>query len=77
MRDSALAGAGLILVVTLGAANYGGVSAASSEPPASGHACSIAAAAVRPLTGIRVCGSASPAWDDGAGGTGRWKGLTG
>ena len=56
MRDSALAGAGLILVVTLGAANYGGVSAASSEPSASGHACPIAAAAIRPLTGIRVCG---------------------
>jgi hypothetical protein len=56
MRDSALAGAGLILVVTLGAANYGGVSAASSEPPARGHACPIAAAAIRPLTGIRLCG---------------------
>jgi lipoprotein signal peptidase len=56
MRGSALAGAGLILVVTLGAANYGGVSAASSEPPARGHACPIAAAAIRPLTGIRLCG---------------------
>lgn len=40
LRISALAGAGLILVVALGAANYGGVSAASTTPPrqAGGHA---------------------------------------
>jgi len=57
IRLSALAGTGLVLVVALGAANYGGVSAASSAPARhKGHACSIGAATLRPLTGIRVCG---------------------
>jgi lipoprotein signal peptidase len=57
IRTSALAGAGLTLVVALGATNYGGVTAAASAPARrDGHACSIGAAALRPLTGIRVCG---------------------
>jgi lipoprotein signal peptidase len=57
IRLSALAGTGLVLVVALGAANYGGVNAAASAPARQkGHACSIGAAALRPLTGIRVCG---------------------
>ncbi|MGH3295681.1 MAG: signal peptidase II, partial [Trebonia sp.] len=57
IRISALAGAGLSLVVALGATNYGGVNAASSAPARhDGHACSIGAVALRPLTGIRACG---------------------
>jgi lipoprotein signal peptidase len=57
IRISALAGAGLTLVVALGAANYGGVSAAASAPARpNGHACSIGTLALRPLTGIRICG---------------------
>ena len=52
-----LAAAGLILAVALGAANYGGVSAAASAPARQdGHACSIGTPALRPLTGIPVCG---------------------
>ena len=49
MRIPALAGAGLTLVVALGAANYGGVNAASCAPTQQndGHARSIAAAALR------------------------------
>jgi lipoprotein signal peptidase len=49
MRIPALAGAGLISVVVLGAANYGGVSAASRTPSPQrhGHACSIAAVQLR------------------------------
>jgi hypothetical protein len=39
LRIPALAGAGLIVVVALGAANYGGVNAAASTPArqAGGH----------------------------------------
>jgi len=56
IRISALAGAGLTLVVALGAANYGGVSAAASAPARqNGHPCSIGTPALRPLTGIRIC----------------------
>jgi len=56
IRISALAGTGLTLVVALGAANYGGVSAAASAPARqNGHACSIGTPALRPLTGIRIC----------------------
>ena len=56
IRVSALAGTGLTLVVALGAANYGGVSAAASAPARqNGHACSIGTPALRPLTGIRIC----------------------
>jgi hypothetical protein len=56
IRISALAGAGLTLVVALGAANYGGVSAAASAPARqNGHECSIGTPALRPLTGIRIC----------------------
>ena len=56
-RVAALAAASVIPVVALGAANYGGVNAASSAPARQkDHACSIGAAALRPLTGIRVCG---------------------
>ena len=48
LRIPALAGAGLTLVVALGAANYGGVNAASSLPAQNhGHARSIAAIALR------------------------------
>ncbi|MDX6418939.1 MAG: hypothetical protein QOG28_3559, partial [Trebonia sp.] len=48
LRIPALAGAGLILAVALGAANYGGVSAASRLPTQNdGHARSIAAIALR------------------------------
>jgi hypothetical protein len=45
----ALAGAGLISVVVLGAASYGGVNAASRapKPQRDGHACSIAAVQLR------------------------------
>jgi lipoprotein signal peptidase len=57
IRTSALAGTGLVLVVALGAANYGGVNAAASAPARhNGHACSIGTPALRPLTGIRACG---------------------
>jgi hypothetical protein len=57
IRLSALAGTGLVLVVALGAANYGGVNAASSAPARQkAHSCPIGTAALRPLTGIRVCG---------------------
>jgi lipoprotein signal peptidase len=56
IRISALAGVGLTLVVALGAANYGGVSAAASAPARqNGHPCSIGTPALRPLTGIRIC----------------------
>jgi hypothetical protein len=45
------------LVVALGAANYGGVSAAASAPARQNdHPCSIGTPALRPLTGIRICG---------------------
>jgi lipoprotein signal peptidase len=48
LRIPALAGAGLILAVALGAANYGGVNAASRLPTLNdGHARSIAAIALR------------------------------
>ena len=59
LRFPALAGAGsgLVLVVALGAANYGGVdAAASASVRQAGHACTTAAPVLRPLTGIPVCG---------------------
>ena len=47
MRIPALAGAGLTLVVALGAANYGGVNAASCAPVQQNDGHAIAAAALR------------------------------